>query len=825
MRTVFVSSTSKGMDAIRRAVCDAVLLKDGFTPSAMENFGMRPAVPLEICLRKVRESQVFLGIIGVDYGSCPLDNATSYTQHEYEEAVRLGLPRLMFVTPDTEDIDPRQVAFRATVLRDNTAKLLEIANPDKFATFTVAGLANLPPEASGDSLSTTIQPDLPPLPPLVGRDSELLSIAIALTSAENPISVAVIGHAGIGKTSLTLAVLHNAKVVERYGNRRFFVRLETADTAEAMRAMIVAGVGLNPAQAKFADALAFLPEHGRALIVLDNLETPWIAEPQAVEEDLQRLSQVAGLTLLASLRGTDRPDSVDWLQMEPLAPLARADARRLFLRIAHRVKQDDPHLDPLIDALGGLPLAITLVARQAAPGTSLKLVWEEYQRIGADLACDPRARGKPTGRLAALTASIELSLAHTEMPARRLFGLLGQTPAGMSDEDLVSLLGEEALPAVRQLQAVGLAQEWPGRIDLLPPVRDHARRHHQAVGDDARWFRHYLSLAEEHTPKFTSDRGAEALNRLAPELPNIEASIRDAIACGEVPIAIKSLEGFGRTLINSGQGSPFVLEELAQACAAGGDIANEARCVTWGGHVAYFRSLFDDANSHFLRARDLFRRSGQRRGEAQCVQRLGDIANTCMDYVTAGTHFKEALELYRSEGATRGEAWCLYSLGSVAYYRSDYDTSRSHTDAALLLYRQIDDLEGDANCTLQLGKIEARNSKSANALALYDKALSLYGRIGDPLGEANCYCCLGDVARENADEQRAVKYYDQALATYQRVHDNLSAGWIHLRLARRTPEGEREYHLAAARKAWLAVGLIQLAERLRDPASIDDLEF
>lgn len=532
------------MDAIRKAVCDAVLLKDGFAPSAMENFGMRPAVPLDICLRKVRESQVFLGIIGVDYGSCPPGSTISYTQHEYEEAVHLGLPRLMFVTPDAVDIDPRQVAFRATVLRDNTAKFLEIANPDRFATFAVAGLANLPPEALGDPPPSMAQPDLPPLPPMVGRGSELSSVVIALTSADEPTSVAVIGHAGIGKTTLTVAVLHNPEIVKRYGRRRFFVRLETAETAEDMRASIVAGIGLNPAQAKFAAALAFLTEHGPALVVLDNLETPWTAEPQAVEEDLLRLSQVDGLTLLASLRGTDRPEGVEWLGMEPLAPLARADARRLFLRIAHRIKPDDPHLEQLLDALGGLPLAITLVARQAAPGTLLTLVWKEYQRIGADLAQDPRTQWKPAGRLEALAVSIELSLARSGMPGRRLFALLGQAPAGISNEDVPALLDEEALAAVRQLQAVGLAEERPARLDLLPPVREHARRRHLPIDSDERWYRHYLSLAEDRGPQFTSGRGAEALARLAPELPNVEASIRSAIANEDRSSALKALLGF-----------------------------------------------------------------------------------------------------------------------------------------------------------------------------------------------------------------------------------------------------------------------------------------
>ncbi len=143
----------------------------------------------------------------------------------------------------------------------------------------------------------------------------------------------------------------------------------------------------------------------------------------------------------------------------------------------------------------------------------------------------------------------------------------------------------------------------------------------------------------------------------------------------------------------------------------------------------------------------------------------------------------------------------------------------------MLLYRQIDDVEGDANCTLQLGKIDARTSNSTGACALYDRALSLYEQLGDPLGEANCYCCLGDVARETADEERAIRCFNRALAIYERIMDNFSSGWIHLRLARRAEGNDREDHLAATRKAWLAAGQSKLVDRLRAPDSIDDKEF
>jgi Domain of unknown function (DUF4062) len=72
MRSVFVSSASKGMDAFRQAEIGAIPpVVDGFAPIAMENFGLRADTPLALCRAKVTEAAVFLGIIGHEYGSCP----------------------------------------------------------------------------------------------------------------------------------------------------------------------------------------------------------------------------------------------------------------------------------------------------------------------------------------------------------------------------------------------------------------------------------------------------------------------------------------------------------------------------------------------------------------------------------------------------------------------------------------------------------------------------------------------------------------------------------------------------------------------------------
>lgn len=94
-RTVFISSTSEDLRSHREAAIEA--LYDWTCVNVMEARGAAPGTPLENCLRWVRESDVYLGILGMRYGSREPTTNLSFTELEYDEAVKLGLPRLVYV--------------------------------------------------------------------------------------------------------------------------------------------------------------------------------------------------------------------------------------------------------------------------------------------------------------------------------------------------------------------------------------------------------------------------------------------------------------------------------------------------------------------------------------------------------------------------------------------------------------------------------------------------------------------------------------------------------------------------------------------------------
>lgn len=102
--SVFLSSTKEDLVEQRKAVFDLIAAM-GLSPVGMETFGARTEPPLETCLNNLRKSQIYLGILGMRYGSVyqnpdnPMDekNGLSYTEIEYNEAYHLSQVRKMSI--------------------------------------------------------------------------------------------------------------------------------------------------------------------------------------------------------------------------------------------------------------------------------------------------------------------------------------------------------------------------------------------------------------------------------------------------------------------------------------------------------------------------------------------------------------------------------------------------------------------------------------------------------------------------------------------------------------------------------------------------------
>jgi len=125
-KTVFISSTFVDLKEERKKVWEC-LEKFDVTVKGMEQFGARTPSPLTTCISEVEQSDIYVGIVGMRYGSEEPNSGKSYSQLEYEKAIEQAKEILIYlideenstVTPNLIQYDKIQKLNNfKTILRD-----------------------------------------------------------------------------------------------------------------------------------------------------------------------------------------------------------------------------------------------------------------------------------------------------------------------------------------------------------------------------------------------------------------------------------------------------------------------------------------------------------------------------------------------------------------------------------------------------------------------------------------------------------------------------------------------------------------------------------
>lgn len=105
---IFVSSTYEDLKSYRDEVERSIICMNQ-TIKGMEFFGSTPERPLDKCLQTVRECKLYIGIIGMRYGSVEEDSGKSFTELEYDEAVKNRIPVLIYILDENHPIASKYV--------------------------------------------------------------------------------------------------------------------------------------------------------------------------------------------------------------------------------------------------------------------------------------------------------------------------------------------------------------------------------------------------------------------------------------------------------------------------------------------------------------------------------------------------------------------------------------------------------------------------------------------------------------------------------------------------------------------------------------------
>ncbi|HEX2357611.1 MAG TPA: helix-turn-helix domain-containing protein [Micromonosporaceae bacterium] len=381
---------------------------------------------------------------------------------------------------------------------------------------------------------------LPVLGALIGRDRDVAEVAELVTTGHAVVTL--VGLAGVGKSSLALAVTHH--VADRFpGGVAGIVVGEVSTEPDVLAAVAsVFGVGRSP------DLVTRFAEHP-SLLLVDAVERA----PGPVAKALRWLTREApALRVLATGR---HPIGLPGERVWPVAPLevppadTQADlatvsaypAVALFLARLRQVRREPPAgaevgaLVGLVRRLGGLPLALELAA---ARGRVLDLneILNRYGDRVLDLSGQPAPHEAAAITLRdAVAASYRLLDATQRYALRRLSVFRNRwsvelAEALLTDErqpDGGSAAGDP-VPLLDRMMALGLVSvrgSGPARFRLLDVVRDFALEQAAASGELAAARRQHAVVL------------ARVAARLAPEL-----------AGGQLRVAVTQLDDLAMDL-------------------------------------------------------------------------------------------------------------------------------------------------------------------------------------------------------------------------------------------------------------------------------------
>jgi predicted ATPase/predicted negative regulator of RcsB-dependent stress response len=215
--------------------------------------------------------------------------------------------------------------------------------------------------------------------------------------------------------------------------------------------------------------------------------------------------------------------------------------------------------------------------------------------------------------------------------------------------------------------------------------------------------------------------------------------------------------------------------EAALASHGSVDDAERAATLSALGNSLGQRGRHVEAKSCYLRAIEMQRRLGDRRGEAIALSNLGIIHGDLGEMDEALACHTAALEMHRTAGARRYQVMCLGNLGLLWKRLGEPDKSRAHYEAALEVQKELGDPRYEGICLGNLGRLAAQQSRTTEARDLYERALVAHRRANNPRSEGIVLSNLATLLAQQGERTKALEASHRAYELFQRVHHTWGA--------------------------------------------------
>lgn len=604
--------------------------------------------------------------------------------------------------------------------------------------------------------------------------------------------VIFLGPGGIGKTSSALKVMHHPKIVERYDPFSYWIPCAQAASPSKLVELMVQNMKIKPTcKDHLDDVVIHLKKiDRRSIILFDNFETSWDVDDGGkrvkIERILSTVAAVPQVSILVTLRGSQRPGSLTWdnASAPPLGQLDLEASRATFMDHCPTA-QPDEHLDELLKQLDYMPLAVVLIARMGALGMTPQELLTSW-RNGNDNAT---MLHESDHRTQSVNVSIQMSLDSPRIAscagAKPLLGILSLLPAGAQPAMLKGL--ESYIPDIQKARVAllstslayyGVNKEY---IHVLSPIRHYIMTNYPPSPESSQILSaSYYALVKSTNPSPGNPDMKEDLAKLRREETNIEAILfRDLQAEGDnLEEALQCAVIFS-SYVRWTHPRVGVLEVAIQAARNKSHDRLLAQCTQQLGDILRMKGDPEGACEQLTEALKLFETLEDLGGQAQCHRTLGDIAQSEKNYPLAHTKLETSLHIFEQIKDPLGQALCRRSLGDIFDHQGDYDLAAKELETGLQMFRLIGNYHGQAQCHQRLGKVFYRQNRYGAARSESKMALGVFEDAGDHRGQAQCHQILGDILCTEGNIEAGQTNLKKALEIFEKIEDPVGQAQVH----------------------------------------------
>jgi tetratricopeptide (TPR) repeat protein len=653
--------------------------------------------------------------------------------------------------------------------------------------------------------------ELPAAPVLVGRDEELATVQAAVAGGTQLVIVAAAP--GTGKSALALRAAHEAR--DHYPDGQLYAALRGASAdpvpPEAVLVRFLRSLGrpddeLRGDVVELAARFRSVVADRRLLVLLDDARDAAHVR-YLLPGGAHSLALVTSRRLLSDLLGA----SV--LTLGGLAPEA---ALELLASTAGpgRVAADPQGARRLVDACGGLPLAVRIV------GGRLRVRSQWSASALADRLAD-EGRRLDEMRLADRAVRSTLLAVYDELGSgeRLVFRRVGGYPGasvGLAAAAARCALDEHVVAEALERLADAFLVESPApdRYRLHDLVRLVARELAADGAEDGECLRRQLHwLASRARPG----------EWLALERENVLAAVHAAVDAGLAAEARRVVEAVHPLVLGEADHGYRLRLWLAGVAVAQalGDQALRARALRWVSHsygmaglvrlelpaaqqalevaeglgadvreiaLAVWRvgdalraqDRFAESQAALLRALELLISLGAVADEIEVRLALGTLYNTFRRPELSVPMLSRAVQLLpEREAAVRG--WAVLGLGVAEKLARHPDRARELVADAFGVADRLGDRTLLGYCLQERGWLSADHGAYEHAERDFRAMLDIFERLRSGTGIGAAHAALGDVAALRGDREAALTCYDAAMAQYGRLGTRVRLGEVLLR--------------------------------------------